>query len=113
MSGTIRIDNRLVIRKARHIVGDLGDSSSHMQVVTRAVKQGVAKLVPDTARRAKRRPVTIEHMHALRVGRVNLSNVFDAAVLALACAAYWSCCRLGELSIPSVGTFNPAKHVSR
>jgi hypothetical protein len=78
----------------------------------RAVKRGVGKLVPDTARRAKRPPVTIEHMHALRAG-LNLSNAFDAAVWALACVAFWSCCRLGELLIPSVGTFNPAKHVSR
>lgn len=78
----------------------------------RHVKAGVSKLVPDTSRRAKRPPVTIEHMHALRCG-LDLSSSFDAAVWALACVAFWSCCRLGELLINSRNSFDPRKNVAR
>ena len=74
-------------------------------------KKGVYKLVPLSSQLAKRPPVTIEHLYALRNG-LNLSNAFDAAVWAIACIAFWCCCRLGELLIPSENLFNPIKHVS-
>lgn len=77
----------------------------------RTVKNGVTKLVPDSSKRAKRPPVTLEHMHALTAG-LDLSNSFDTAVWAVACVAFWSCCRLGELLIPSHDTFDPLKHAS-
>ncbi|KAI0756509.1 hypothetical protein C8Q80DRAFT_1129014 [Daedaleopsis nitida] len=51
-------------------------------------------------------------MHALRAG-LDLSNAFDAAVYALACAAFWGCRRLGELLIPSRNKFDATRHVSR
>jgi hypothetical protein len=91
------------------------------------VQCGFAKLVPPSSKRAKRPPVTIKAMVALKAG-LNLSNAFDAAVWALACI--WSCCwwesylylsisslltlilRLGELLIPSLNLFDPAKHVA-
>jgi hypothetical protein len=76
------------------------------------VKAGVQKLTPPTSKRAKRKPVTIEHMHALRDG-LDLSSAFDSAVWACAATAFCGCCRLGELLIPSPGAFNPKKHVSR
>lgn len=56
------------------------------------VRRGFAKLVPPSAKRAKRPPVTVEAMTALRAGLV-LSNSFDAAVWAVASIAFWSCCR--------------------
>lgn len=83
----------------------------HGKDMLRTVKNGVSKLVPDTSKRAKRPPVTIEHMHALTRG-LDLTNSFDAAVWAVACIAFWSCCRLGELVIPSRDTFDPGKHVA-
>lgn len=78
----------------------------------RHVRRGVAKLCPPELKRAKRPPVTIEAMVALGEG-LDLSLSFDAAVWAVACVAFWSCCRLGELVIPSPGAFSPDKHVSR
>lgn len=78
----------------------------------RITKGGVAKLVPESCRRDKRPPVTIEHLHALRRG-LDLSSPFDAAVWAVASVAFWSCCRLGELVIPSKNSFDPRKHVAR
>ncbi|OBZ72649.1 hypothetical protein A0H81_07917 [Grifola frondosa] len=66
----------------------------------------------EPAKKAKRPPVTLEHMHALR-DRLNLTNSFDAAVYAIACTAFWCCRRLGELVIPSPNTFDADKHVAK
>ncbi|KAI6007081.1 hypothetical protein EDD15DRAFT_2383948 [Pisolithus albus] len=78
----------------------------------RHVRRGFAKLVPPSSKRAKRPPVTLDALCILH-DHLNLSNTFDAAVWAIAAIAFWSCCRLGELLIPSVQTFDPSKHVSR
>jgi hypothetical protein len=56
------------------------------------VRRGFAKLVPPSSKRAKRPPVTIEALVALKSG-LDLSNAFDAAVWAVASVAFWSCCR--------------------
>lgn len=92
---------------------------------------GVKKLAPASSHRLPRPPVTFEHMEALLRG-LNFSNTKDCAVWAAAAVAFWSCCRsvsrtlltlgsvltvmvprLGELLIPSPGTFDPHKHVAR
>ena len=78
----------------------------------RSVKGGVAKLVPEASKRAKRPPVTIEHLHALRRG-LDLSSSFDAAVWSAATIAFWSCCRLGELLVPTRFSFPVNKHVTK
>jgi hypothetical protein len=80
-------------------------------ILSRA-KKGAQKLVPISSKRAKRPPVTIEHLYALRNG-LDLSNAFDAAVWSIACIAFWCCCRLGGLVIPSTNLFDPIKHVAR
>jgi integrase len=75
-------------------------------------KKGLKKLVPGSSRRPKRPPITIEHMYALYRG-LDLSNTFDAAVWAVASIAFWSCCRLGELVVPSPSSIDPLKHVMK
>ncbi|KAH9848675.1 hypothetical protein C2E23DRAFT_738921 [Lenzites betulinus] len=72
--------------------------------------QAALRLEP--GKKAKRPPVTLEHMHALKIG-LDLSDAFDAAVYALACAAFWGCRRLGELLLPSANAFDTEKHVAR
>ncbi|KAJ7466051.1 hypothetical protein FB451DRAFT_1402456 [Mycena latifolia] len=62
-----------------------------------------------TFKRAQRGPVTIQHMIALRAS-LNLTLPFDAAVWALATAAFWGCRRLGELTVPSFEKFDPKFH---
>ncbi|GBE80134.1 hypothetical protein SCP_0213370 [Sparassis crispa] len=84
----------------------------HGHDMLRHVRRGIAKLVPPDSKRAKHPPVTIEAMVILKDG-LDLSNVFDAAVWALVSIAFWCCCRLGELVIPSTNLFDPLKHVSR
>ncbi|KAF7368676.1 hypothetical protein MVEN_00191900 [Mycena venus] len=44
---------------------------------------------------------------------LDLSKPFDAAIWALATAAFWGCRRLGELTIPSLDKFDPKYHVTR
>ena len=84
----------------------------HTGPMLKQTRKGVRKLVPATSKRRKRPPVTVEHMYALRSG-LDLTNSFDAAVWAIACVAFWSCCRLGELVVPSRNTFDSVKHVAR
>ncbi|KAJ7233547.1 hypothetical protein C8J57DRAFT_1453186 [Mycena rebaudengoi] len=73
------------------------------------VKAGIKKLVPPTSKRAKRPPVTIEHMYALYAS-LDLTNCKDAAVWAVACVSFWGCCRLGELLPSSKVAFHPSHH---
>ncbi|PCH43421.1 hypothetical protein WOLCODRAFT_138335, partial [Wolfiporia cocos MD-104 SS10] len=80
--------------------------------LVRTVCKTVTKEVPQSSKRDRRHPVTLEHMHTLRAG-LDLSNAFDAAVYACACVAFWSICRLGEVVIPSSGQFNTRYHARR
>ncbi|KAG2359626.1 hypothetical protein BDR07DRAFT_1452269 [Suillus spraguei] len=73
---------------------------------------GLAKVVPESSKCPCWPPVTLKHMHALFRG-LDLSNTFDAAVFAVACMAFWCCCRLGELVINSLTLFDSDKHISR
>ncbi|KAG1783772.1 hypothetical protein EV702DRAFT_1209359 [Suillus placidus] len=69
------------------------------------------KLTPESSKRPCRPPVTLEHMHALFCC-LDLSNAFDASVFTVASIAFWSCCRLAELIINSVNSFDPMQHVA-
>ncbi|KAJ7077208.1 hypothetical protein C8R44DRAFT_896353 [Mycena epipterygia] len=71
-----------------------------------ANKQGTA------FKRAQRGPVIIAHLIALRTV-LDTSKPFDAAAWSMATAAFWGCRRLGELSIPSLGKFDPKFHATR
>jgi hypothetical protein len=75
------------------------------------VKRGAANLVPPGSRCPRRQPVTQKHLLALR-DNLNLSNAFDAAVYATATTAFWACCRLIELVVPSRHAFDPLYHVT-
>jgi len=57
---------------------------------------GLTKLVPSTSKRPHHLPVTLECMHLL-LHHLDLSNVFDVSVFAIASTAFWSCCRYAVL----------------
>jgi hypothetical protein len=80
--------------------------------ILRSATTGLSKVVPDSSKQPRRPPVTLEHMHALFRG-LDLSNAFDASVFAVACTAFWSCCRLGKLIIISANVFDPSRHAAR
>ena len=106
---TTTVDNWLA---GLHFWHTINAAEWHGNDMLAQTRKGVRKLVPISSKRAKRPPVTIEHLYALRKG-LDLTNAFDIAVWALACIAFWSCCRLGELTIPSVNLFDADKHVTR
>lgn len=64
----------------------------HGHALLRMSTAGLNKLVPESSKRPRRPPVTLEHMHVL-FRALDLSNVFDASVFAIASIAFWSCCR--------------------
>jgi hypothetical protein len=57
-----------------------------------SVKKGVAKVVPESSRRSKREPVTLERMHCLLLG-LDLTNAKDAAIYAASSVAFHGICR--------------------
>jgi len=92
-----------------HQVADALWFSSHL---LSQVKKGATKLAPSDSRHPKRCPITLEHLDALR-RHLDLTNSFDATVYAVACVAFWACCRLGELLVTSRGAFNLQRDISR
>ncbi|KAI0309878.1 hypothetical protein OF83DRAFT_1179123 [Amylostereum chailletii] len=79
--------------------------------MTARVLSGVAKLVLPSSSRDQRLPITYKYIVARRDG-LDLGNSRDAAVWAITSIAFWECCRLGELLIPSVNTFDAEQHVA-
>ncbi|KAJ3981028.1 hypothetical protein F5890DRAFT_1418456 [Lentinula detonsa] len=63
-------------------------------------------------RRPQRLPVTTKHLHILHAA-LDFTLPFHCSIWALACLAFWSCRRLGELTVPSSNKFDPHFHVSR
>jgi hypothetical protein len=57
----------------------------------RITTNGAKRLVPTSAKRAKRSPVSLAHMHAL-VRLLDASDTKDAAILAAACVGFWGVC---------------------
>ena len=111
-AGTISVSTMnswLAALRVWHIINGAPWRATDMLLQAR---RGLQKLVPDSSRRPKRPPVTIEHMYALFKG-LDISNTFDAAVWAVASIAFWACCRLGELVVPSRTSIDSLKHVLR
>ncbi|KZT18008.1 hypothetical protein NEOLEDRAFT_1184678 [Neolentinus lepideus HHB14362 ss-1] len=76
------------------------------------VKTSASKLTPASSQREKRAPVTLQHLIPL-ARALDPSSGRDCAVLAVALIAFWGCCHLGELVVPSKASFDPRRHVSR
>jgi hypothetical protein len=81
------------------------------KLLTRVTK-GVAALAPNSAFKEKREAITIKHIEALDRA-LDRSNTFDAAVFAVASIAFWSACRLGELTTKSRNTFDTCYNVAK
>lgn len=75
------------------------------------IKTSAVKKAPASSR-PKHRPVSIDYLLTLQ-GQLNFCNSFDVAVFTVALCAFWGCCQLGELTIPSCNAFNPHLHTSK
>ena len=105
---TSAINNWLASLHFWHTLNAMPWNGKEMLIQT---KKSAQKLIPISSEHAKCPPTTIEHLYALWNG-LNLTNSFDAMVWAIACIAFWCCCCLGELVIPSTNTFDPLKHAN-
>ncbi|KAF8587604.1 hypothetical protein K439DRAFT_1337715, partial [Ramaria rubella] len=72
---------------------------------------GALRLVPEESCRPTQPPVSIQHIECLHT-HLDLSNTFDSSVFAIATIAFYGCCQLGELTIPSHHAFNPSFHAT-
>lgn len=75
-----------------HFWHQFNNAPWHGDSLLRRSKTGLSKLVPDSSKRPRHPPVTIEHMHALFCN-LDMSNSFDSAVYCTASVAFWCCCR--------------------
>jgi hypothetical protein len=77
----------------------------------RKVRHAAILAAPSSVR-PPRPPVTTSHLSTLRDG-LDFRNSFDSAVFAVACTTFWGVWRLGELTVPSLSSFDPQFHVTR
>ncbi len=75
------------------------------------IKTSATKKAPASSR-PKHHPVSIDHLLTLQA-QLNFHNSFNVAVFTVALCAFWGCCRLGELTIPSCNAFDPHLHTSK
>lgn len=74
--------------------------------------RGARRLAPAWTKRTPRDPVTVETMTSIR-GQLDISCGLDAAVWACLTTTFWSISRLGEFTVPTLKSFDPAKHIKR
>ncbi|KAJ7071647.1 hypothetical protein C8F01DRAFT_1363314 [Mycena amicta] len=63
-------------------------------------------------KRPPRPPITLAHLRALH-SALDINTSRGAALWAAALAAFWGCCRLGELLVPSAAKFTLQRHTTR
>lgn len=79
---------------------------------TSAALAAAARLAPPKSRREKRDPVTPAIIEKVR-GQLDLALPLDAAVYACLTTTFWSVARLGEFTVPTLRSFDPATHIKR
>jgi hypothetical protein len=108
--GTSGFDNWMSGLRAWHIYHDMpwcGDSE-YVQLVLKGAK----KLAPGSSKREPRPPVQLVHLEAI-YDKMDFMNSYDAACWAVACTAFWGLARLGEVTINSKKSVDPARNVQR
>jgi hypothetical protein len=108
-TGTISdktLNNWLASLHFWHLINNTHWYSSDM---LHSVCRGLAKMVPSSSCHTKCPPVTIKALTIL-TETLDPFSPLDVAVSAIACIAFWSCCRLGELIPHTFNDFHPNKH---
>ncbi|KAJ7160664.1 hypothetical protein C8R43DRAFT_881376 [Mycena crocata] len=75
-----------------------------------ALLRAAAAIQPKSTQRKKRQPYTVDIILTL-LSHLDLSEPLDAAVGSCLTAGYYSCARLGELTVKTLQSFDPALHV--
>lgn len=104
------INNYLAGIRAWHIIHGLPiDSQKHtMDAILRAA----LVLTPPDAKKAKRPPLQLETICAIK-SQLTLSTPLDAAVFACLTSTFWCAARLGEFTLKNRNHFDPLVHVKR
>ncbi|KAI0634014.1 hypothetical protein C8Q77DRAFT_1055296 [Trametes polyzona] len=104
------IENYLAGLKAWHIIHGV-DWIAESQRIKAAIA-GAGQLAPESSKKSKREPVTLETLGRLR-GTLNISKPLDTAVWACACVAFFSLARLGELTVKNQKAFQAGANPTR
>jgi hypothetical protein len=78
----------------------------------KAILDGATALAPPSSKRAKRDPFTPAILISMRE-QLDLNDPKDAAIFACITTAFYSVARLGELTVPALKDFDPARHITR
>lgn len=73
--------------------------------------RGAENLQPNQARLKKRQPYTVEYMEKV-LTELDPNDPLDAACAACLTTSFYCLARLGELTVPTLGAFSAASHVS-
>jgi hypothetical protein len=68
--------------------------------------------LPSSSTLPPRPPVLPAHLLALW-HNLDFNDTFDSAVSAVATCAFWGVCHLGEITVPSIASFNATIHVTQ
>ena len=74
--------------------------------------EGAAHLAPLSTKHPQRDPFT-PHIIILFKSQLNLDDPLEATVYACIMVCFWGVTRVGKFTVPSISTFNPAKHITR
>ncbi|PPR06680.1 hypothetical protein CVT24_012975 [Panaeolus cyanescens] len=75
-----------------------------------ALLTAAEKTAPRTSRREKRNPFTVAYMVQLKA-MLNMSDPLHAAVWACLTTVFWGAARLGEFTLTTLRSFDPALHI--
>lgn len=102
------LENHFYAVRAWHLLHGLPWLANHDQC-TLALSGG-KRLEPDTSKRAKRAPFTIDILIAIR-STLDLTTPLHAAVYACLTTSFYTIARIGEFTVPSLRAFDPQCHV--
>jgi hypothetical protein len=103
------ISNYLAGVRAWHIIHGL-ELNSHKPTMDALLKAAVIMSPPD-AQRAKRPPLRLEKIAAIKT-LLDLSKPLDSAVFACLTTTFWGTVRLGEFTLPDKIHFDAATHIA-
>ena len=76
-----------------------------------AMLRAANKLTPDSARKKKRCPYTLDFIQAVR-DHLDLDRPLDAAVFTCLTTCFYASARLGEFTVRTLTSFNPNTHIT-
>lgn len=102
------LENYFYAVRAWHLLHGQPWLANHDQCTL--VLTGGKHLAPESSKRPKRAPFTVDILTAVR-SKLDLSTPLHAAVYACLTTSFYTIARIGEFTIPSLHSFDPQIHV--